>query len=105
MFNQYLEIMEEAKFFTHKLKPSESFVILNDILDGYKATEQERKYAKKLNLTQFFELFDDDDNLYYTGYMHEDIEDEFQPLDWAMYDSGCTYMKVRNPVTKKMEIL
>lgn len=48
-----------------------------------------------------FKLYDDDGNLYYTGLMSEKLydagEEIFQPLDWAMVDSGCTGMKVNGP--------
>ena len=43
-----------------------------------------------------FHLFDDDDELYYEGMMTkiflEESNNPLAPLDWAMYDSGCTYM-------------
>jgi len=86
-----------AKFF-------QEFVILNNFLEDYKATDAEKAEAKKSGFTTFFELYDDDDTKYYSGYMHKDIEDEFEPLDWGMYDSGCTYIKLRNK-DGKMEIL
>jgi len=89
--------MKQARFFG-------TFAILNDFLDDYKSTDQEKAKAKKENLTIFFELYDDDDNKYYSGYMHKDIEDEFEPLDWGMYDSGCTYMKIRSK-NGTMEVL
>tara|TARA_R110002020_G_scaffold1254_2_gene5996 strand:- start:158 stop:430 length:273 start_codon:yes stop_codon:yes gene_type:complete len=90
--------MKEAKFF-------KNFVILNDFLDGYKCTEEEKTKAKKLKLNVFFELYDDDDIKYYSGYMYEDIEDEFEPQDWAEYYAGCTSTKIRNKKTNKMETL
>tara|TARA_R110002020_G_C16041584_1_gene753768 strand:+ start:520 stop:792 length:273 start_codon:yes stop_codon:yes gene_type:complete len=90
--------MNKAKFF-------KNFVILNDFLDGYKCTNEEKNKAKKLKLNVFFELYDDDDEKYYSGYMHEDIEDEFEPQDWAEYYAGCTYIKIRNKNTNKMEVL
>jgi hypothetical protein len=77
------------------------FCILNDHLDGYKATEEEKKKAKKFGLTDFFQLFDDDGILYYSGYANFDLMyeyelDEFTILDMAMADSGCTEIKTRN---------
>lgn len=44
-----------------------------------------------------FKLYDDDGNCYYTGkfYGDADSEDAFQPLEWAAYDAGCTYIKYR----------
>lgn len=43
-----------------------------------------------------FRLFDDDGELYYSGKMRKKYLDSsypFGPLDWAMNDSGCTYME------------
>ncbi|TSP14045.1 hypothetical protein [Cupriavidus campinensis] len=38
-----------------------------------------------------FRLYDDDGELYYEGLSSDrDSETAFQPLDWAMADSGCT---------------
>jgi hypothetical protein len=41
-----------------------------------------------------FRLYDDDDILYYEGFLfdrgHADAMASFAPLDWAMADSGCT---------------
>ena len=64
-------------------------------------TKDARAKAKKLGLQDFFELNDDEDRKYYSGYanfslMAENDLDEFTILDMATYDSGCTYMKTRN---------
>ena len=42
-----------------------------------------------------FRLYDDDKILYYEGRMVGDFEGvgDFDPLDWAMYNAGCTGMK------------
>lgn len=85
------------------------FCILNNFLDGYKATKEEKAKAKKLNNTDFFELYDDDDIKYYSGYanfelMAENELDEFTILDMATADSGCTYIKTRNK-QGKMEMI
>lgn len=43
-----------------------------------------------------FRLFDDDGELYYSGKMRKkylESDYPFGPLDWAMNDSGCTYME------------
>lgn len=71
-------------------------VITIDHLDGnYK--------GKKLNLPENeeltrkrFKLYDDDDELYYSGYFYDDPSCENQDtlLRWAMGDSGCTLIKV-----------
>tara|TARA_R110002110_G_scaffold100922_16_gene256858 strand:- start:2847 stop:3119 length:273 start_codon:yes stop_codon:yes gene_type:complete len=90
--------MKKALFF-------KNFVILNDFLEDYKATNSEKNKAKELKFNVFFELYDDDDEKYYSGYMHEDIEDEFEPQDFAESYAGCTSTKIRNKETRKMEIL
>jgi hypothetical protein len=43
-----------------------------------------------------FRLYDDDEILYYSGYFYDDDEclNQMQLLDWGMYDSGCTIIKV-----------
>ena len=85
------------------------FCIMNDHLDGYRATQEEKEKAKKKGLNDFFELYDDDDIKYYSGYanfklMDEFGMDEFTILDMAMYDVGCTYIKTRNK-DGKMEMV
>jgi hypothetical protein len=76
-----------------------NFIIHIDHLDGLKMSEEEVKECKAKGFTKNFKLYDDDDILYYSGYLHEDIEgeDEFIPLDWGMMDSGCTRLDYRNP--------
>lgn len=59
----------------------------------------------ELGYTVPFKLYDDDDELYYSGRLHEDCEDEFVALNWGMYDSGCTYCTIRNPKTGQYEHL
>lgn len=47
-----------------------------------------------------FRLFDDDDILYYSGFMTEKLYDShliMDPLDWATHDSGCTRLDVNGP--------
>jgi hypothetical protein len=56
--------------------------------EGY--TEEGFKEAKKWGKTWDFRLYDDDKILYYEGKGYGDVE--FDPLDWAMYNDGCTYM-------------
>lgn len=44
-------------------------------------------------------MFDDDDNLYFEGYLVGDknSHDGFMPLDnYGSPDSGCTYIKYKN---------
>lgn len=88
-----------------KIKNSNSFVITQDHLDGEKLPQKEINLLKKQGYTKHFNLYDDDDVLYYSGYLHENEEDEFAPLDWAMADSGCTDCKIRNSITGKYEAL
>ena len=85
------------------------FCVLNNFLDNYKASKEEKAEAKSKNLTVFFELYDDDDIKYYSGYANEDLMEEndldmFSILDMATADSGCTYMKTRSS-TGRMEIV
>lgn len=67
----------------------------------YGTSQEERDAVKagKAGKGTHFKLYDDDGILYYTGkfYGDADSEDAFQPLDWATYDSGCTYIKYRQP--------
>lgn len=44
-----------------------------------------------------FKLYDDDNELYYTGWLKDDDEALVQQfvLAWAMADSGCTTIKVK----------
>lgn len=45
-----------------------------------------------------FQLFDDDGYLLYEGQSATyDDDAAFEPLDWAMGDSGCTYIEYRQP--------
>jgi len=95
-------ITEKAKFFGKGKEAKDYFYcILNDFLDEYKATDEEKKRAKKLGLTDYFELFDDDGVKYYSGYtnldkMYENNYDEFTILSWATNYAGCTEIKMRN---------
>jgi hypothetical protein len=50
-----------------------------------------------------FRLYDDDDNLYYSG--ESTCSCSFAPLDWAMWDSGCTYIKYFDKKSRRWEIL
>lgn len=83
---------------------TDSFVITADVLDNKSLEAKDIAKLKKLGYVSYFELYDDDEELYYRGYLHKDCEDEFEPLDWGMYDSGCTDIKYRNKLGK-MEIL
>lgn len=53
----------------------------------------------KEDMTDEFELYDDDGVLYYRGLCRDldkqDASSAFQPLDWAANDVGATYMMYR----------
>ena len=75
--------------------------ITTDHLSGYRATKEDIKKVKGLGLTDFFELYDDDDMKYYSGYANLDLMekngwDEFDILNIGMSHAGCTYMKTEN---------
>ena len=60
-------------------------------------------------MTDFFELYDDDNIKYYSGYANLDLMadfnlNEFTILDLAMMHAGCTYIKTRNK-EGKMEMV
>ncbi len=81
------------------------FVITHDYLEGRALTQWQVLEVNEQGYTKQFKLFDDDRVHYYSGYLHEESEDEFSPLDWAMADSGCTIVQYRNPKTNKYEDL
>lgn len=72
--------------------------------------------AKAARLQQFkdclnfeFRLYDDDDELYFTG-LCRDLDQQsgdsaFEPLDWATADSGCTRMDFRKKGAETWETL
>lgn len=72
------------------------FVITQDHLEGQSLEGPEITALKRKGYTKYFRLYDDDGVLYYSGYAHVDLDDEFAPLDWGMYDSGCTEIRYRN---------
>ena len=94
----------KTKLSMRRIIKNESFVITRDHLDREHMTIAQVKALKDEGYKTIFYLYDDDDILYYTGYLKE-TADEFEPLYWAMADSGCTYIKYRNRNTGKFEIL
>ena len=53
-----------------------------------------------------FRLLDDDGIVYAYGKSTDDSsEDAFTPLDWYMYDYGCTEIQYKNPQTGVYETL
>ena len=84
----------------------DSFAITQDHLNDEHANSLATvSRLKALGYTHHFRLYDDDDELYYSGYLYNEIEDEFEALDWGMADSGCTYTTIRNPSTGLYEHL
>jgi hypothetical protein len=99
---------QKARFYTSK-RGNTYFAITTDFLEGFKPTAEEMKKCKAKKLTDFFELYDDDDNKYYSGYANLDLMadfdlNEFDILDLATNHSGCTYMKTRGK-DGKMEMV
>lgn len=53
-------------------------------------------FGKLDTLRHAFRLYDDDRVLYYSGFSDDqDSDSAFDPLDWAMADSGCTEIQYR----------
>ena len=95
----------ETRFYTRTVKGHTYFAITNDFLEEFKPTKEELTKCRDRGLTDFFELYDDDDNKYYSGYanfdlMEENDMDEFTILDLATSMAGCTYIKTRNKAGK-----
>ena len=100
---------KKARFYLTKRLGNTYFAITNDFLEEFKPTKEELEKCKNTGLTDFFELYDDDNNKYYSGYanfdlMYDNNMDEFTILDLATGYAGCTYMKTRGK-NGKMEIL
>jgi len=88
------------------------WMITKDIINAGRLNKKSFNFpdSEITNLTNKFKLYDDDDNLYFEGIAQElgdddDPEDEFNPLDWAMNDCGCTYIKYYNKKTKAWDTL
>jgi len=71
------------------------------------AEEMTAEQIKNHKDAEFFQIFDDDDTHYYSGYMVSDggEDADFAPLTWATWNAGCSYMKIRNKKTGKMDCL
>jgi hypothetical protein len=84
----------------YSIDEKKCFAMTDNHLDGFSATNEERQKIQQQGMTDFFELYDDDDELYYSGYANLELmseefdQDEFSILDMATYDSGCTYIKI-----------
>ena len=73
----------------------ENIIITEDHLDGFSLDEETVEQYREDGFTKEFRLLDDDDIVYYSGLLFEDSDDEFEPLDWAMADSGCTQIEYK----------
>ncbi len=73
-----------------------TWCITKDHLDGNETVNK-----KTDDMIIPIRLYDDDDILYYSGWMTQEFMDEgeaaFEPLDWAMYNAGCTSMQYKEP--------
>ena len=68
------------------------------------ATPEQIDQLKKDGFTEHFKMYDDDGELYYSGYSKPDAD--FDPLDdFGMPNAGCTEIKYRNHLTGKYETL
>jgi len=55
---------------------------------------------------RFFQMYDDDKVLYYSGRFIGDADQEFAPLDdFGTPNAGATSIKYRDPQTRKMATL
>ena len=92
--------MERIQYFRQRNQDLDRvvmWIITADHLSEWEADKKQIEAEKtKHNLTREFRLYDDDGELYYSGWYSDDIEDEFYILQWAMYDSGCTEMQTKN---------
>lgn len=84
-----------------------------DWLDKKKVSVQSENFdEKKWEETKAdrvkIKLYDDDGVLYFDGEsnaIHKSSGPAFAPLDWARYDSGCSYMKYKDPKDKQWKVL
>jgi len=87
-----LETNEEVR--THYVKAH--WCITVDHLEGV-----EKISEKTPDMIIPIRLYDDDNELYYSGWMTQHLMDDgenaFEPLDWATWNAGCTYMKYKEP--------
>lgn len=75
--------------------------------DCKNATQEQIEQIKKDGFTEHFKMFDDDGELYYSGYGKslKDV-DGFDPLDdFGMPNAGCTEIKYKNEKTGEFETL
>ena len=70
-------------------------VHLEDCVESLNEVGQGNHPLERANeLPYRFKLYDDDGNLYYEGRSDDrDSEDAFEPLDWAIDNSGCIWIE------------
>ena len=74
--------------------------------DIVKYTDVKKRQVVRELMPIAIRLYDDDGELYYTGYMNEGPGvDEFEPLDWAKEYAGCTSLKYRDEKSGKWHML
>lgn len=90
------------KTYSH-LPQNAAFVITKEHLspgsEFIDATPEQVKQIKADGFTAHFKLYDDDDELYYSGYLKGNLagsEEAFAPLDnYGEPNAGCTLIKYR----------
>lgn len=80
-------------------------VIKKDRIGEGERDGMELKLFGKGTIPKYFKLYDDDDILYYEGMFWDDewCNNQSELLNWAMSDSGCTAIKVREKGKDKFE--
>lgn len=102
LYNLVEAVVVEAVDYSD-LPQNDSFVITKDYLEPNcqfaDATEVQKAQIKKDGFTVHFMMYDDDQELYYGGYLKtklEGSEGAFRPLeDWGMPNAGCTDIKYK----------
>jgi len=100
-------VVEAISIDYSNLPQSDTFVITKDYLsvnsgstpDFATATDEQKVQIKKDGFTVHFLMYDDDDILYYGGYLKTELdgsEEAFEPLDcYGMPNAGCTDIKYK----------
>jgi len=87
--------------FEQLLKEGETIIFIIDVDHINKGEYNGKTFGNVAGfehlLTEKFKLFDDDGILYYEGRAsNQSNESAFDPLEWAMGDSGCTEIQYLN---------
>ena len=79
-----------------------NYIITHNLIE--ERPSRERTAAEKEQFPFYFELYDDDHELYARGYSNdESTEKLFDPLNDWMIEYGCVGIKYINKTTNKME--